>query len=144
MLCLVREKNLFWGGQLSESSDRVAMIKLGKQLENPYSVENMKKALESLRANGRTEAIEITPTHLYLRFKPKNEEELSILKRDSTLILYDYPLDHEIEVMGNFYRNPALPPDQPTYQYCAVKVDKVLPTCTWLGNLTGCKYSFPV
>ena len=116
------------GGQLSESSDRVAMIKLGKQLENPYSVENMKKALESLRANGRTEAIEITPTHLYLRFKPKNEEELSILKRDSTLILYDYPLDHEIEVMGNFYRDPALPPDQPTYQYCAVKVDKVLPT----------------
>ena len=116
---------------LSES-DMNGMTKLGKQLENPYSVENMKKALKSLKAsssNGRTsgEEIEITTTHFYIKFKPKNEDELSVLKRDSTLILYDYPLDYEIEEVGDFYHDPAIPINQPTYQYCAAEINKELP-----------------
>ena len=116
---------------LSES-EMVGMTKLGKRLENPYSVENMKKALESLKTsnpNGRTsqEEIDITTTHLYIRFKPKDEDELSILKRDSTLVLYDYPLDYEIAETGDFYHDPEVPVDQPTYQYCAVEVGKELP-----------------
>ncbi len=108
------------------------MTKLGEQLENPYSVENMKKAWESLKLSdpsGRTsrEELKITTTHLYIRFKPQNEEELAILKRDSTLILYTYPLDREIKESGDFYHDPEVPIDQPTYQYCAVEVNKELP-----------------
>ena len=108
------------------------MTKLGQQLENPYSVSNMNKALESLKAsnpNGRTSGddIEITTTHLYIRFKPKNEDELSILQKDSTLTLYTYPLDYEIEETGDFYHDPEVPVDQPTYQYCAVEVNQTLP-----------------
>ena len=132
LLFLVRKKNLFrGGGQLSESSDRTEMTKLGKQLENPYSVENMKKALASLevsnsnRASG--EELEITTTHLYIRFKPQDESELDILNSDTTLVLYTYPLDYEIEEPGDFYHDPEIPLDQPTYQYCAVEVDKELP-----------------
>lgn len=108
------------------------MTKLGKQLENPYSVSNMKKALESLKLSNSNrrisgENVEITRTHLYIRFKPKNEEELAILKSDSTLVLYDYPLDYEIEETGSFYHDPEVPINQPTYQYCAVKVNQILP-----------------
>jgi hypothetical protein len=74
-------------------NDIKGMTKLGKQKENPYSVENMRKAynnLKSSKANGRMsgDEIEITTTLLYIKFKPQNEEELSILKRDSTLTLY--------------------------------------------------------
>lgn len=113
-------------------ADMQGMTKLGKQLENPYSISNMKKAWESLKAsnpNARTSGddIEITTTHLYIRFKPKNEDELAILQRDSTLTLYTYPLDYEIEETGDFYHDPEVPIDQPTYQYCAVEVNQTLP-----------------
>ena len=70
-----------------------------------------------------------SPPRIYdIKFTPQTEEELNILNKDSTLILYDYPLDHEIEASGYFYRDPKTPVDQPNPQYCAVKVDYVFPT----------------
>ncbi len=42
-------------------------------------------------------------------------------------MLYDYPLDYEIEETGDFYHDPDIPVDQPTCQYCAVEVEKELP-----------------
>lgn len=115
------------------SSEKGVPIKLGKKLENPYSIENMQKALGNLKSSkvsaksSSDNDIEITTTHLYLRFKPKNQEELNILKADSTLVLYDYPLDYEIIEIGDFYKDPEVTGDQPTYQYCAVAVDKKIP-----------------
>jgi hypothetical protein len=119
-------------------------VVLGKKLQNPYSVTNMKKALNNLKSTSKKIAattsgsvkatmsndfeIDIKPTHLYIKFIPKNEEELSILQNDSTLILYSYPLDYEIIEGGGDYRDPEVPEGQPTYQYCAIKVDKKLPT----------------
>jgi hypothetical protein len=109
------------------------IIKLGKKLENPYSVENMQRALENLKksnvsAKTTTSGLNVETTHLYVKFIPKNEDELSILKRDPTFVLYEYPLDYEIAEGGYFYRDPEVPKGQPTYQYCAVKVDKKLPS----------------
>lgn len=104
------------------------MMKLGKKLENPYSVENMQKALDNIKkSNVTTNGLNIETTHLYIKFIPKNEDELSVLKRDSTFVLYDHPLDYEIKENGNFYRDPEVQKGQPTYQYCAVRVDKKLP-----------------
>jgi hypothetical protein len=116
---------------LSEQ-DMAGMTKLGKQLENPYTVANMRKALENLRTSDskwktNAQEVEIFTSHLYLQFKPKNEEEEDILQYDSTLILYDYPLDFEIDEPGDFYHDPHIPLDQPTYKYAAVEVDQVLP-----------------
>ncbi len=106
-------------------------MKLGEQLENPYSVENMQKALKELNSNGlKSTSIDettIQPTHLYIKFIPKSEEELNILKSDSTLSLYDYPLDYEIEEGGDYYHDPEVPKGQPTYQYVAVEVEQNLP-----------------
>ncbi|PCI33329.1 MAG: hypothetical protein COB60_07870 [Flavobacteriaceae bacterium] len=109
-------------------------IVLGKKLENPYSVTNMKKALNNLKTSSKKSAkstdnfnINVETTHLYIKFIPKNEEELAILKKDSTLILYSYPLDYEIVEGTGYYRDPEVPEGQPTYQYCAIKVNKMLP-----------------
>ena len=120
--------------------DDLKEITLGKQLENPYSVENMQKAYNNLRsssARGLGRNIEIKTTHLYLRFKPKNEEELDLLKKDSTLNLYEYPLDYEISEEGDYYHEPEIPEEMPTYQYTAVKADKELPNVPYdlLANL---------
>ena len=90
------------------------------------ALNNLKKA--NINAKTTTSRLNVETTHLYVRFLPKNEEELSILKRDSTLVLYDYPLDYEIEEKGYFYRDPEVPDGQPTYQYCAIKVNKELPS----------------
>lgn len=105
-------------------------VKLGKKLENPYSVENMKKAWGNIHlTDARTTRSDVTiqTTHLYVKFTPKSEKELDILKNDKTLILYDYPLDYELEEAGTFYRDPLTPSDQPTPQYCAVQVDYAFP-----------------
>lgn len=107
--------------------DKEGMIEIGKKLKNPYSIENMKKALKNLKSlNKNLKNIDIKPTHLYVRFKPKNELELDLLKKDSTLVLYDYPLDFEIKKTGDFYHDPTLPLSQPTYQYAAVSTEKKL------------------
>ncbi|AUS06388.1 hypothetical protein [Pseudotamlana carrageenivorans] len=52
---------------------------------------------------------------------------MDILKVDSTLVLYDYPLDYSIAENGSYYKDPETAPEQPTYQYCAVTIDKKLP-----------------
>ena len=117
---------------------------LGKKLENPYSVENMKKALNNLKQSksyakrkGTSDNIEITATHLYIRFKPENEEELNLIERDTTLILFDHPMDYEISEEGDFYQDPEIPDELPTYQYTSVEIDKKLPNVPYeiLANL---------
>ncbi len=101
---------------------------LGKQLENPYSVENMKKALENLTAQGRMdEDITIETTDLYVRFLPVDSLEQQALESDSSLNLYDYPLDFEVDQEGHWYHDPSIPDHLPTYQYTVVKPDFVLP-----------------
>jgi hypothetical protein len=143
ILCITILLSIAWSCQKEEAltpivknylseKDMIGMTKLGKKLDNPYSVENMQKAWSNLKVSntsGRVNEgeIEITTTHLYLKFKPQNEEELAILKADSTITFYEYPLDFEILQEGGFYRDPTVPLDQPTFRYCAVPVDKQLP-----------------
>lgn len=113
----------------NEQIDLTGITKLGRKLENPYSVINMKKAWESLsRTSKVSKSGDIETTHLYIKFKPKTEEELDLLKRDSTLVLYDIPLDFEVEENGNFYHDPEVPLDQPTYQYTSISVNTQLPS----------------
>ena len=96
-------------------------ILLGKQLENPYSIANMKKALEHLKANGRIGGnFDIRTTDLYVRFLPTDSIQLEGLESDTTIELFDHPLEFEIEQEGNWYHDPSIPDHLPTYQYSVV------------------------
>lgn len=108
---------------------QIPKMVLGKKLENPYSTENMIKAYNLLEPRTKAAFGEdiVRTTHLYVKFIPKTEEELSILKTDSTLVLFQYPLDYEIKSYGS-YRDPDIPENQPTPLYCSVPIDKPLPT----------------
>lgn len=102
-----------------------SMMKLGAKLENPYSVANMREALLCVASSTRAVNInenDIQTTHYYVRFHPKTEEELALIKQDTTLILYEYPLDYEIEQYGTCYHSPDIPDSLPTYQYASIKV----------------------
>lgn len=108
------------------------LTRLGRQLENPYTVHTMRQAYQNLKkatSNHKTatEEIDINATHYYIKFKPQTDEELSLLKRDTTLSLFTYPLDYEVEYHGEYYHDPAVPEGQPTFQYASVAVDQLLP-----------------
>jgi hypothetical protein len=65
----------------SEFENNNGMTVLGEKLDNPYSVENMEKAYINLKSSGyETPGVQIETTHLYIRFLPKNYDELSLLK----------------------------------------------------------------
>jgi len=98
------------------------MTVLGDKLKNPYTVENMAQAKRNLEARGITSKNNFTvrETHLYVKFKPKDEEQYKKLCADKELDLYDFPLDYNIEVLGNYYREPGLSDATPTPQYAVV------------------------
>jgi hypothetical protein len=104
---------------------------LGAKLENPYSLQNMKKAYESLSENGGLKSSdkgkEIKPTHWYIRFLPKDRNELEMLWADKKLELFDYPLDYELLGEGFFYRDASVPEGKPGWMYTVVPVEYKLP-----------------
>ena len=99
---------------------------LGKRLENPYSLDNMRKALNNIIPNSRgvNDGETIQATHYYVKFIPKNQQDLDLMKRDSTICWYDFPLDYEIKQYGAYYHDPEIPDSLPTYQYASIDVDK--------------------
>ena len=55
------------------------------------------------KSNGRIASeIEIEATHLYVKFFPETKEEINLLQRDS-LELFNYPIDYEIDTLGDYY-----------------------------------------
>jgi hypothetical protein len=101
---------------------------LGEKLENPYSVENMKAAYEKLQAdNVLKSGLQIEATHLYVRFRPKNGKEQYLITGDTTLHVYDYPLDVKIKKGGTHYHDPEIPKNEITWQYTVVPVDYEFP-----------------
>lgn len=100
-------------------------------LENPYSVKNMKLALTNLK-NRNKESIylnqnnfEINTSHLYVKFKPRNEDEEGLLKSDSTIHLFDYRLD--VEYKEGYLNNRKSEIDSIPDYYTAISVDKEIP-----------------
>jgi len=104
------------------------MIELGENVENPFSLENMQKAVDNLYNSGILKSkTKIKSSHLYVRFLPDGEAELEMLKKDKSLIIYDYPLLCKMKKGGVYYHDPEIPEDQITWQYTIVPVEYVFP-----------------
>lgn len=120
------------------------MIVLGEQLEDPYSLKNMKEAVtKAYPTKGRE--VEIKATDVYMRFLPRNEEEYDMLV-DSGLHLLDHPVDYRIVRDGDYYHDPSLDESEITWQYAVVPpeykcpygiVNEVLDECYIPDNATG-------
>ena len=97
-----------------------AQTVLGERIEIPYTIENLKKALELLPPETKAAISEsdFNPTHYYVRFSPKNMMELDILRNLSPRVIFsEVPLDREVKTGGIYYHDPSLPDDVPTYQF---------------------------
>ena len=102
------------------------MIELGDRLEDPYTVANMTKAVESLYPT-KAGSVELSPTDLYVRFLPKSQEEFDMLEKYCPNLL-DHPVDFEIRKEGDYYHDPTVPEDQFTWQYAVLEKDAPFPT----------------
>lgn len=100
---------------------------LGDKIEIPYTVENLLKAMDLLTPETRSQINieDIYATHYYVRFSPKDREELNLLEEvKPRLMLSETPLDREILVGGTSYHDPTLSKDTPTYQYTTIEVNR--------------------
>ena len=92
------------------------MIQLGEKLDDPYTVENMTKALASLYPKS---SFSIYGTDMYVRFLPRDDEQYAELE-SLGLDLIDHPLDYKIVREGDYYQDPSIPEGEPTWQYAVV------------------------
>ncbi len=92
--------------------EKLTPVVLGEKMENPFSVENMQLALNSLLekpdelegagvSKRNAEVIAITPTDWYICFKV-DSTQFNTLTSDTTLSLTQIPLDYEIEQQGDY------------------------------------------
>lgn len=104
---------------------------LGKKLDNPYSLKNMKKAIKLLMSIEPSAdypgAENLEPTHLYVRFLPENSNELSILEKDSKLIYDPVPFGYENTLAIAYYHDPSIPEHKITWLYAFVPVNYTFP-----------------
>ena len=113
------------GGYSGPSSVPHEMIVLGSRLDDPYTVENMTKALGSLYPT-KSDRVVVEATHLYMRFLPADDGEFDELV-DAGLELLDHPVDYEVIREGDYYHDPEIPEDQITWQYAVVEKDAAYP-----------------
>lgn len=99
-------------------------IILGQQLNNPYTIANMQQAY--LQLYGSTAPVPVT--HLYVRFKPSNSEQLTTLVDDNTLELQDYPMDYQVIQDGDYYQDPSLGTEDIGWLYTVVPVGYIPPS----------------
>lgn len=120
-------------GATTEAREKDYYLKLGKQLENPYSVSTMKTALDKIKpkiASAKTAKtvsdFTIATSHLYVQIAPKDATEEALLKKDTIQHFFDYPLDYEFpkEVADQIGTNHI---DSIGYYYAAVPKDYVFP-----------------
>ena len=118
------------GGSVSKASTDGEVV-LGEKIENPYSVKAMKKAYRNIQlinskySIGSPQSIEfdVRPTHYYVRLLPNTWAAYDTLKRDTTIFLVDIPIDVKVEKDGDYYHDPTIPSDMPTWQYTSVGLD---------------------
>lgn len=114
-------------------------IVLGEKLPNPYNIDNMKEAYNELFTAGSiTNPINIIVTDLYVRFLPKDSIDLKFLYEEKELILFEYPLDYDIEKAGSYYHDPSISNDDITWLYTTVKPDFEFPSSMQYEVLDRC------
>ena len=110
----------------AEVFDPTKKVVFGNKIENPYSIENMLIAFNSLPAGtrGGVSADDlIKTTHKYLKFTLCNDEQYNAICRDTSIILSYYPLDLEI-VSSGYYEDEGSE-DDTRIRYTSVPIEKM-------------------
>ena len=96
-------------------------IVVSGQSQDPFSLENMQRALSSL---GGTSVL--SPTHIYLRFLPSSAEDISAVS-SLGVPLFDHPLDCAMDTDGDYYVDPSFSSSPYTWIYAVLPVRSSIP-----------------
>lgn len=98
------------------SSDVPTRAVTSSNTNNPYSLKNVRKALNELSVFYGTQPTPIYATHEYVRFLVKDTIQFAILHDSLALMLFEYPLDRDLtEKEINTYNTPELNAEQWLY-----------------------------
>lgn len=128
--CFEERKHLFIrkSNETNDRGDETEIgnrkIELGAKRPNPFSVTAMTQAWNTLWPQPHLASL--SPTHLYVRFKPASLEEYKLLE-PFKIPLKTFPLDYEIEIDGDWYDDPTVPNDQIPWFYSVVQPDFQFP-----------------
>ncbi len=110
---------------------------LGKQLENPYSLENMQEAMDIIlkssqkgSLSARTNGKPLQATHHYVVFIPENKQHLEILGdvvASRKFVTRDFPMDYEIVQYGEKYVDKRAKSPQLPVLYASIPVGVQMP-----------------
>lgn len=101
--------------------------KLGSKIPcNPYTVEIVTEAWNNLYPERSVSSL--PPSHRYVKFKPASEIQIYELYKDPKLVIWDHPLDHEIEEMGDYYIQPGKGQNEMPDLYSVVDIEYPLAT----------------
>ena len=108
---------------------------LGARIDNPYTMRNMERAVDSIaKWNSEaddvpaiTQPLDLEATDLYVRFLPADTSQLERLYDDYDLELFDIPLDYEV-VEGGTYYHDSTTGTAFTWLYSVVKPDFKFPS----------------
>jgi hypothetical protein len=126
--CTKSEDNYDLSGHIQYNKSQSCDLS-GRELRDPFNIDNIRKAYENLKTTGSAVPdINIEPNYIYLRFLPANEDEMEMLKSDSSLVLYDYPLNYEPAEEGEISAGVATITSP---QYCVVPAEKALPAINY-------------
>jgi len=115
-------------GIFHQTKNQDCTIQLGKQLIDPYQLENMKSAFNNLVQNGLFFPVtELSATGTYIRALAKNVDDLDKIEEDTTIVWFQYPLNYEIVVSGSYYYDNTLPDSSWQWLYAVIPYDYNMP-----------------
>lgn len=113
---------------LKDDTQGEGAIVLGRQLPNPYDIDVMTIAFENIRGQFPAAQSPVRVTHNYTQLNLQDEQQLSDLKKDTTIVIYPYPMDFEITTPGTYYRHEEGQCDScVTAQFASLKDGQRLP-----------------
>lgn len=118
--------NLGQDHTFNEHPDTLIQTVLGEELNNPFTVENLQRALLSLCDDPESTRIRIRTTDRQIKFTPRTYEEVKKLFRDTSLALFDFPLNREVITMGDYYVDPRTEEEIPEF-YSFIEIEQPLP-----------------
>jgi hypothetical protein len=90
-------------------------------LQNPYALDNMQAVYDEASVDTL-----LSPTHLYVRFKPQDAEQLVRLKEEYELDLCEHPIEMDVPD-GETYVDPTIQEGELGWYYTGVEVDFAFP-----------------
>ncbi|MEP1087698.1 hypothetical protein [Algoriphagus sp.] len=114
--------------EITGQGDPESLMVLGEKKENPFTIENVRSALDFLenkyqkenrRINCSNCSTSLTPTHRYVKFRPQNYDQLTALDL-TNYDLWDYPLDVDVQYVGDYYHDSGVGQDGITPFYTLV------------------------